>query len=93
MTNAFEPKTDRELLIVINDHVSQLQDDVKEIKEKMNETPDMDYCDKQHNQITKSLDNYSGRIRSLENWKWYIVGGLGIIYFIVIIYTSVIKKL
>jgi hypothetical protein len=71
MTNASEPKTDRELLIVINDHVSKLQEDVKEIKEKMNETPNIDYCDKQYNQITKRLDNYSGRIRSLENWKWY----------------------
>ena len=78
MAKASDPQTDRELLLNINDHVTQLRDDVKEIKGKMDNKPNIDYCKDQHVFITKRLDSQGARIGSLENWRWYIMGGVAV---------------
>ena len=72
--NAMEPKTDRELLIMINEHVIQLKDDMQEVKKKLPDMIDSDFCDRQHVDITKKLLSHGIRLTKLENWRWYLMG-------------------
>ena len=75
MNNAFEPKTDRELLIMINEHVTELKFNIHEIKEKISQKTDMDFCDRQHVVIEKRFNTQcvSNRIFTLKfiiNFLW-----------------------
>jgi hypothetical protein len=89
--SAEEPKTDRELLLMINGHTNQLTKDVKEIKNRLADTIDADFCDRQHVDITKRLSDYSKRIRGLENWRWYVMGGF-VVVIILINFVLQIRK-
>lgn len=83
MTNPSEPQTDRELLILINDHVSKITIDIKEIKEKIENKPDKEYCVNQHGAISTRLNDHSVRIRKLEAWRWYLAGGIAVAAFLI----------
>jgi len=83
MTNSMEPKTDRELLLMIAAHQEQLIKDVNDIKEKLSDTIDSDFCDRQHVVIERRLNDHSKRILVLDNWRWYTMGGFAL--FIIII--------
>lgn len=92
MNNAFEPKTDRELLIMINEHVTELNSNVHEIKEKISQKTDIDFCDRQHVVIEKRLTNHSDRIVNLERWQWGIIGIISFITFVAGLALLFIKK-
>ena len=91
MTNAQEPKTDRELLLMINGHVTQLVDDMKEVKEQLSEKTNINYCDRQHIETDKELLDHNKRIGSLENWRWYMVGGITLLGFLILAIVQILR--
>ena len=90
--NANEPQTDREFLIMINDHVIELKEDMKEVKKNLSGTINAEYCYKEHKEIKGRFTDYDKRIRGLESWRWWLMGGISIIYFIIIIFFQMLSK-
>ena len=88
--NAREPQTDREYLIQISDHVTQLREDVQDIKKDIKNKTDNDFCDRQHVVIEKRLLDHSKRITGLEQFRWYVMGAFAIA---VVIITALIQIL
>jgi len=70
-TAADQPKTDRELLLVI--HI-----DIKQVKDQV-----ISMCTQLHDQ--------DERIDRLENWRWYIIGGISILTFFLVLFRQYIN--
>lgn len=72
----------------------ELEEDIMSIKEDAREDRD-----KRHKELMKclndmnlslneKLDNQDKRIRTLENWRWYILGAAAVIIFILVKFPS-----
>ena len=33
--------------------------------------------------LTRQIDNQNGRVRGLENWRWLLTGGMGVLVFLI----------
>lgn len=82
MINASEPKTDRELLLNINDKVIMLSDDLKEMKENISGKTDSQFCNGLHETINTRLNIHSDHLNSLDRFRAWVYGGLGILAFV-----------
>ena len=71
-----EPKlNDHDLLIQLHVEVKGIRSDIKEMK----------------NTISDSKDDHEKRIRVLENWRFWMLGGLGVVSFAIIILATIKK--
>ena len=43
-------------------------------------------------EIKGRFTDYDKRIRGLESWRWWLMGGISIIYFIIIIFFQMLSK-
>jgi len=66
------PKTDRELLLQLDYKIDSMMDKIQGKDGKGG--------------ICADLANHGERIRTLENWRWYIFGGLSIITLILVLF-------
>lgn len=64
------PKTDRELLLMIHN-------DMLQIKERLEGRDG-------HGGLCAEVSDQAMRIQRLENWRWYLIGGLSIITFLLV---------
>lgn len=76
-----DPQTDREFLIQIHQNVIQLNKDMADVKEKIEERPDKEYCRKEHHSIELSqsaqdikIDDHENRITKVERRIMYLLG-------------------
>lgn len=83
MDNAIEPKTDRELLLNIHGSVQTLCKEVAEVKTALLNTTNKDTCIREHSRLDNKLLDHGLRIRKLENWKWYVMGGFFVLSFVI----------
>lgn len=65
-SSAEQPKTDRELLLLIHGDMKQLKIEVVG--------------------VCSQIKDHDDRIDKLENWRWYFVGGLSILTFILVLF-------
>ena len=66
LTPADQPKTDRELLLLIHGDMKQLKTEIVG--------------------ICSQIKDHDDRIDKLENWRWYFVGGLSILTFLLVLF-------
>lgn len=64
------PKTDRELLL-------QIHGDMKQVKERLEGKDGT-------GGICAVLESHGKDIQELQNWRWYIIGGISIITFFLV---------
>jgi hypothetical protein len=65
-SSAEQPKSDRELLLLIHSDMKQLKTEI--------------------GSICNQIKDHDDRIDKLENWRWYFVGGLSILTFILVLF-------
>lgn len=79
----------KEQITQLTSGMKDLQSDITIIKDKLDDT----YVRKVDNEIAARANqdthvDIDRRLRSLENWRWYIVGALAIVGFSLILFVS-----
>jgi len=71
-------------------HRKELEEDIESIKEDAREDRErrhkelMECINSMNKSLNEKLDTQDKRIRALENWRWYILGGTAVIMLILI---------
>lgn len=85
-------KNDSERYKDVKDLYSKMENITKEILKEMNQVESRieDKLEKsfeqsadQHDLLTKKVDQLDDRINEIEKWKWYVVGSVAVIIFLV----------
>lgn len=72
----------------------ELEEDIMSIKEDAREDRDkrhkelMKCLNDMNSSLNEKLDNQDKRIRTLENWRWYILGAAAVVIFILVKFPS-----
>jgi chromosome segregation ATPase len=64
-----------------NEIISKMQDTEIRIENKISESKDQSTL--QHKQLSDKVDQLDARIKDIENWRWYIAGGLAVFGFLI----------
>lgn len=78
-----ESKARREL----EEDIMSIKDDAREDREKRHKEL-MKYLNDMNTSLNEKLETQDKRIRTLENWRWYIIGAAAVIIFILAKFPS-----
>jgi hypothetical protein len=70
------PTNTEEWLILISNEQNSMQELIKEIHTKVKVMPDNVYCHDKHEHVERVQETQDKRLTKLENWRWYIMGGI-----------------
>lgn len=69
----------------LNSHLQDLKDTAQDQREKRHKEV-MESIKEMNDSVNSRLDKQDERIKKLENWKWYILGALALIGFVLSIF-------
>lgn len=66
----------------LEEDIMSIKEDAREDREKRHKEL-MEYLNDMNSSLNEKLDSQDKRIKTLENWRWYIIGAAAVIIFII----------